>query len=58
MTIDEAIQDSKLAVSALKIYELDKLVPGVELGIEAMKRYKELRSQRVILDWERLPGET
>lgn len=30
----------------------------VKLGIEAMKRYEDLRKYNIIPRWEKLPGET
>ena len=58
MTIDEAIRELGIinhdGFVIMRYTEFEAL----KLGIEALKRYQDLRSRNRIPTWERLTGET
>ena len=58
MTIDEAKICLSIQVEVKHRLGKDYEAKAIQLGLEALKRYQDLRSQRVILNWERLPNET
>jgi hypothetical protein len=58
MTIDEAIEALQYEANRVYCLPQDKIVEACRIAIEGLKRLKDLRSQRVIPEWERLPYET
>lgn len=58
MTIDKAIEDSKEAVIFLGIRNQPGLASAVQLGIEALNRYRWQREHPEGFNTNLLPGET
>jgi hypothetical protein len=58
MTIDEAIEILSILESRTQNYSTMAKKDALQLGIEALKLYKELRGTTLIGKHYRLPGET
>ena len=58
MKLEEAIELQDELLSLLPEVGFNKYIASTQLGIEALKRYQNLRSRHRIPYWERLPGET
>ncbi len=58
MTIDKAIERLETFIERHPSAGYSDLIPAVQLGIEALERYVDLRKYNIIPHWEKLPGET
>ena len=58
MTIDEAVETSRVLVSSPLLCETKDYRDAVKLGIEALKHFKYHRDLNIISFVKRLPGET
>jgi len=58
MTIKDAIKLQTELVSLLPWVGFNKYIASTMLGIEAMKRFEELRSSCIQVTYRLLPGET
>lgn len=58
MTLEEAIKILNTHLDQTIYVKGAPFQTALKLGVEASKRYQDLRSQRVVPYWELLPGET